>query len=74
MDAFLLGHGVQRLAKIHFTHLQTNIHKNTQDMPQNEINCIQIIKLISADFGSVWWFCIVLQFCPENSKKKVHNF
>ena len=35
---------------IHFTHIQTKIHKNTQDMPQNEINCIQIIKLISADF------------------------
>ena len=42
-------------------------------MPQNEINCIQIIKLISADFGRVWWFCIVLQFCPENSKKKSEN-
>ena len=31
---------------------QTKIHKNTQDMPhaQNNINCIQIVKLISADF------------------------
>ena len=56
---------IQRLAKIHFTHIQTKIHKNTQDMPQNEINCIQIIKLISADFGNhkIWknyftcWVC-----------------
>ena len=51
-----------------YTHTD-KIHKNTQDMPQNEINCI-LIKLISTDCGSVWWFCTVLQFCPENSKKK----
>ena len=61
---------IQRLAKIHFTHIQTKIHKNTQDMPQNEINCIQIVKLTSADFRSVWWFYNVLQFCPENSRRR----
>ena len=32
---------------------QTDTNTYTQDMPQNEINCIQIVKLISADFGSV---------------------
>ena len=49
-------------------HLQTDkIHKNIQDMPPKEINCIQIVKLISADFESFWWFCNVLQFCPKNS-------
>ena len=26
------------------------VHKNTQDMLQNEVNTIQIVKLISADF------------------------
>ena len=50
--------------------LQTDA--NTQDMPQKEINCIQTVKLISAHFGSVWWFCNVLEFCPKNSKKEVH--
>ena len=28
-------------------------------MPQNEINCIQIIKLISADFG----LCLLVLHC-----------
>ena len=39
------------------TNLQNNtlkkidkVHKNTQDMLQNEVSCIQIVKLISADF------------------------
>ena len=47
---------------------------STQDMPQNEINCVQTVKLISVHFESVWLFCNVLQFCPVNSRKKVHNF
>ena len=47
---------------------------STQDMPQNEINCIQTVKLISVHFESVWLFCNVLQFCPVNSRKKAHNF
>ena len=64
---------IQRLAKIHFTYKETKI-QNTQDMPQNEINCFQIVKLISADFGSVWWFYNVLQFCSKNSKKEGPQF
>ena len=44
-------------------------------MPQNEINyCIQIVKLISADFGSVWCFCNALQFCPKKFQKEGPQF
>ena len=50
---------IQRLAKIHFTYKHTKMHENTQDMTQNEINCIQIVKLISADFGQ----CLVILQC-----------
>ena len=54
------------------TYIQTDT--STQDMPEEGINCIQTLKLISAHFGSVQSFCNVLEFCPVNSKKKVHNF
>ena len=30
--------------------LQNKVHKTTQDMLQNEFNCIQIVKLISSDY------------------------
>ena len=50
----------------------TNTQEHTRHGP--EINCIQTVQVISADFGSVWWFCNVLQVCPKNSKRKVHNF
>ena len=36
-----------------YTQTYKNTQEHTHDMPQNEINCIQIVKLISADFGSV---------------------
>ena len=63
---------IQKLAK-NTLYKTDKAHKNTQDMLQNEVNCIQIVKLISADFWSVWLFCNVLQFCPKNSKNKVHS-
>ena len=49
---------IQKLAKN--TLYKTNkIHKNIQDMLQNELNCIQIVKLISADF---WRFGCFAKF------------
>ena len=55
---------IQWLAKIHFTYKQSKIHKNTQDMPQNEISCIQIVKLISADWHRVLftWYRVFFYF------------
>ena len=62
------GHkGLRKILPL--TKVSTNLHKNTQDMLQNEVSCIHILKLISADFWSVWLFCNVLKFCLKNSKK-----
>ena len=61
---------IQWLAKIHFTYKQTKIDKNTQDMPQTEINCIQIVKLTSVDFGSVWWSAMFYSFIQRIPKRK----
>ena len=49
------------------THIQTDT--STHDIPQKVINCIQIIKQISAHFGSIW----SLQFCEEKNDNNNNN-
>ena len=45
--------GISKYTYISYKRTQVHVHNNTQDIPQNEIICIQIFKLISANFGSV---------------------
>ena len=48
----------------------TRIHRTS---PKMKPICIQIVKLISADFGSVWWFCNDLQQRITKRRPTVSN-
>ena len=52
-------------------YIQTD--KNTQEHTRHALKWNQLYSDSKTDFGSVWWFCNLLQFYPRNSKKKVHN-
>ena len=42
-------------------------------MPQNEINCIQIVKLISTDFRSVWWKVVLHCFIGMSKEFQIEG-